>query len=633
MYLEKINSPADLAGLSVTELELLAAEIRELVIETVSVNGGHLGASLGTVELILALHRVFKVPEDRLLFDVGHQAYAHKILTGRREFFKTLRRHGGCAGFPAAWESEFDVGASGHAGTAISTAVGLSAAFGRSGSPHRAVAVVGDGALNCGMSLEGMINASRDGKNLIVVLNDNEMSISHNVGALSLFLSRNMERGWARRVRREVKDWLKSIPGIGDEMAEYAHRTHRSLKTVFTPGMLFEALRFNYIGPVNGHNIEEVERHLRMAASIDDQPVLLHVLTRKGKGYPPAEAQPSKFHGLGKFDVATGQTQPKPAGAPPTYTDIFGETLCRLAKEDDRIVAVTAAMSSGTGTGHFKSRFPTRFTDVGICEQHAVTFAAGLASQGYRPFVAIYSTFSQRAYDQIIHDVCIQKLPVTLCLDRAGLVGEDGPTHHGAFDLSFLRHIPNIKILAPRDEPELQAALITSLNLGQPLVIRYPRGSAPGHPLPNAEPLISLPPLPLGEGELLREGTDAVVIAVGSMVVAAQNAAERLFTETGRSVAVFDARWIKPLPEKQLLDLATRFDRILFAEENALAGGFSSAVLELLVDNGALRGQRIKRIGLPDAFVEHGTQAQLRHRLGLDDEGVYLTLKALMEEK
>ena len=269
------------------------------------------------------------------------------------------------------------------------------------------------------------------GRRLIVVLNDNEMSISHNVGALSLFLSRNMERGWARRVRREVKDWLKSIPGIGDEMAEYAHRTHRSLKTVFTPGMLFEALRFNYIGPVNGHNIEEVERHLRMAASIDDQPVLLHVLTRKGKGYPPAEAQPSKFHGLGKFDVATGQTQPKPAGAPPTYTDIFGETLCRLAKEDDRIVAVTAAMSSGTGTGHFKSRFPTRFTDVGICEQHAVTFAAGLASQGYRPFVAIYSTFSQRAYDQIIHDVCIQKLPVTLCLDRAGLVGEDGPTHHG----------------------------------------------------------------------------------------------------------------------------------------------------------------------------------------------------------
>ena len=501
------------------------------------------------------------------------------------------------------------------------------------GKKNHVLAVIGDGSLTGGLAFEGLNQAGDMGRRLIVVLNDNEMSISHNVGALSLFLSRNMERGWARRVRREVKDWLKSIPGIGDEMAEYAHRTHRSLKTVFTPGMLFEALRFNYIGPVNGHNIEEVERHLRMAASIDDQPVLLHVLTRKGKGYPPAEAQPSKFHGLGKFDVATGQTQPKPAGAPPTYTDIFGETLCRLAKEDDRIVAVTAAMSSGTGTGHFKSRFPTRFTDVGICEQHAVTFAAGLASQGYRPFVAIYSTFSQRAYDQIIHDVCIQKLPVTLCLDRAGLVGEDGPTHHGAFDLSFLRHIPNIKILAPRDEPELQAALITSLNLGQPLVIRYPRGSAPGRPLPNAEPLISLPPLPLGKGELLREGTDAVVFAVGSMVVAAQNAAERLFTETGRSVAVFDARWIKPLPEKQLLDLVARFDRILFAEENALAGGFSSAVLELLVDNGTLRGQRIKRIGLPDAFVEHGTQAQLRHRLGLDDEGVYLTLKALMEEK
>jgi len=322
---------------------------------------------------------------------------------------------------------------------------------------------IGDGSLTGGLAFEGLNQAGDMGRRLIVVLNDNEMSISHNVGALSLFLSRNMERGWARRVRREVKDWLKSIPGIGDEMAEYAHRTHRSLKTVFTPGMLFEALRFNYIGPVNGHNIEEVERHLRMAASIDDQPVLLHVLTRKGKGYPPAEAQPSKFHGLGKFDVATGQTQPKPAGAPPTYTDIFGETLCRLAKEDDRIVAVTAAMSSGTGTGHFKSRFPTRFTDVGICEQHAVTFAAGLASQGYRPFVAIYSTFSQRAYDQIIHDVCIQKLPVTLCLDRAGLVGEDGPTHQPVEQSAGLRLTPGVDVWRPCDGAESAVAWISAV--------------------------------------------------------------------------------------------------------------------------------------------------------------------------
>lgn len=631
--LARITHPSMVADLSLADKQILATELRQTIIRTVAANGGHLAPSLGVVELTLALLSVFDPEEDKLVWDVGHQSYAWKLLTGRSENFHTLRQLGGISGFPKIEESPFDHFGVGHSSTSVSAALGMAMARDLAGKKNHVLAVIGDGSLTGGLAFEGLNQAGDMGRRLIVVLNDNEMSISHNVGALSLFLSRNMERGWARRVRREVKDWLKSIPGIGDEMAEYAHRTHRSLKTVFTPGMLFEALRFNYIGPVNGHNIEEVERHLRMAASIDDQPVLLHVLTRKGKGYPPAEAQPSKFHGLGKFDVATGQTQPKPAGAPPTYTDIFGETLCRLAKEDDRIVAVTAAMSSGTGTGHFKSRFPTRFTDVGICEQHAVTFAAGLASQGYRPFVAIYSTFSQRAYDQIIHDVCIQKLPVTLCLDRAGLVGEDGPTHHGAFDLSFLHHIPNIKILAPRDEPELQAALITSLNLGQPLVIRYPRGSAPGRPLPNAEPLISLPPLPLGEGELLREGTDAVVIAVGSMVVAAQNAAERFFTETGRSVAVFDARWIKPLPEKQLLDLVARFDRILFAEENALAGGFSSAVLELLVDNGTLRGQRIKRIGLPDAFVEHGTQAQLRHRLGLDDEGVYLTLKALMEEK
>ena len=588
--LARITHPSMVADLSLADKQILATELRQTIIRTVAANGGHLAPSLGVVELTLALLSVFDPEEDKLVWDVGHQSYAWKLLTGRSENFHTLRQLGGISGFPKIEESPFDHFGVGHSSTSVSAALGMAMARDLAGKKNHVLAVIGDGSLTGGLAFEGLNQAGDMGRRLIVVLNDNEMSISHNVGALSLFLSRNMERGWARRVRREVKDWLKSIPGIGDEMAEYAHRTHRSLKTVFTPGMLFEALRFNYIGPVNGHNIEEVERHLRMAASIDDQPVLLHVLTRKGKGYP-------------------------------------------LAKEDDRIVAVTAAMSSGTGTGHFKSRFPTRFTDVGICEQHAVTFAAGLASQGYRPFVAIYSTFSQRAYDQIIHDVCIQKLPVTLCLDRAGLVGEDGPTHHGAFDLSFLRHIPNIKILAPRDEPELQAALITSLNLGQPLVIRYPRGSAPGRPLPNAEPLISLPPLPLGEGELLREGTDAVVIAVGSMVVAAQNAAERLFTETGRSVAVFDARWIKPLPEKQLLDLVARFDRILFAEENALAGGFSSAVLELLVDNGTLRGQRIKRIGLPDAFVEHGTQAQLRHRLGLDDEGVYLTLKALMEEK
>ncbi|MFR1533263.1 MAG: 1-deoxy-D-xylulose-5-phosphate synthase [Bilophila wadsworthia] len=375
-----------------------------------------------------------------------------KLLTGRSENFHTLRQLGGISGFPKIEESPFDHFGVGHSSTSVSAALGMAMARDLAGKKNHVLAVIGDGSLTGGLAFEGLNQAGDMGRRLIVVLNDNEMSISHNVGAVSR--PRPPWNAAGREVRREVR--TGSSPSALAMKWRNRHRTHRSLKTVFTPGMLFEALRFNYIGPVNGHNIEEVERHLRMAASIDDQPVLLHVLTRKGKGYPPAEAQPSKFHGLGKFDVATGQTQPKPAGAPPTYTDIFGETLCRLAKEDDRIVAVTAAMSSGTGTGHFKSRFPTRFTDVGICEQHAVTFAAGLASQGYRPFVAIYSTFSQRAYDQIIHDVCIQKLPVTLCLDRAGLVGEDGPTHHGAFDLSFLRHIRTSRY-SPRDEPELQA--------------------------------------------------------------------------------------------------------------------------------------------------------------------------------
>ena len=628
--LARITHPSMVAQLSLAEKNRLAAELRQTIIQTVSTNGGHLAPSLGVVELTLALLSVFNPEEDKLVWDVGHQSYAWKLLTGRSESFHTLRQLGGLSGFPKMEESPFDHFGVGHSSTSISAALGMAMARDLAGKKNHVLAVIGDGSLTAGLAFEGLNQAGDMGRRLIVVLNDNEMSISRNVGALSLFLSRNMECGWARRVRKEVKDWLKSIPGIGDEMAEYAHRTHRSLKTVFTPGMLFEALRFNYIGPVNGHDIEELERHLRMAASIDDQPVLLHVLTKKGKGYPPAEAQPSKFHGLGRFDIATGQTPPKPAGTPPSYTDVFGDTLCRLARDDERIVAVTAAMSIGTGTGHFKAHFPARFKDVGICEQHAVTFAAGLASQGFRPFVAIYSTFCQRAYDQIVHDVCIQKLPVTLCLDRAGLVGEDGPTHHGAFDLSFLRHIPNLNLLAPRDEPELQSALITALSLGQPLVIRYPRGAAPGHPLHDLESLNTLPPLPVGQGELLRDGTEAAVIAVGSMVVPAQKAADRLFEETGHSAAVFDARWIKPLPEKQLLELAGRFDKLLFAEENALEGGFSSAVLELLVDKGALHEQKIRRMGLPDAFVEHGPQSQLRHRLGLDADGLLLELKKLL---
>ena len=628
--LARITRPSLVAQLSVEEKKILADELRQTIINTVAANGAHLAPSLGVVELTLALLSVFNPDEDKVVWDVGHQSYAWKLLTGRAGAFHTLRRYGGISGFPKQSESPYDHFGVGHSSTSVSAALGMAMARDLAGRHNHVLAVIGDGSLTAGLAFEGLNQAGDQGRRLIVVLNDNEMSISQNVGALSLFLSRNMERGWARRVRREVKDWLKSIPGIGDEMAEYAHRTHRSLKTVFTPGMLFEALRFNYIGPVNGHDIEELERHLRMAASIDDQPVLLHVLTRKGKGYPPAEAHPSLFHGLGKFNVETGRPLPKPENAPPTYTEVFGDTLCRLAREDDRIVAITAAMSSGTGTGHFKAHFPARFADVGICEQHAVTFAAGLASQGFRPFVAIYSTFAQRAYDQIVHDVCIQNLPVTLCLDRAGLVGEDGSTHHGAFDLSFLRHIPNLRIIAPRDEVELRAAMVTALALSSPLVIRYPRGNATGRPLPEVESILTLPTLPPDKGELIRDGKDAAIFAVGSMVVPAQAAAERLAAETGLEAAVFDARWVKPLPEKQLLELAGRFDRILCIEENALEGGFSSAVLELLSDNGALKGQHIRRMGLPDAFIEHGAQPLLRGNLGLDADGILAALRDLL---
>ncbi len=623
--LSRIVRPVDVAELTLEEKSTLARELRERIITTVAANGGHLAPSLGVVELTIALLSVFNPEHDKVIWDVGHQSYAWKLLTGRAENFHTLRRLGGISGFPRMSESPFDHFGVGHSSTSVSAALGLAMARDLAGLGHHVLAVIGDGSLTGGLAFEGLNQAGDMGRRLIVVLNDNEMSISSNVGALSLFLSRNMERGWARRMRREVNDWLKSIPGIGEEMAAYAHRTHRSLKTVFTPGMLFEALRFNYIGPVNGHDLEAVERHLEMAASIDDQPVLLHILTRKGRGYGPAEANPTRFHGLGQFDAATGEIFGKPDGTPPTYTEIFGKTLCTLGKEDTRIVAITAAMSSGTGTEHFRARFPARFADVGICEQHAVTFAAGLAAQGYRPFVAIYSTFAQRAYDQIVHDVCLQNLPVTLCLDRAGLVGEDGPTHHGAFDLSFLRHIPNLLIVAPRDEVELQAALFTAPGLERPFAIRYPRGEASGRALPETPR-----PLPFAEGELLREGKDVAILAIGSMVLPALAAAERLATDNGPNIAVFDARWLKPLPERQILDLARRCKTLILAEENATAGGFSSAVLELLADHDMLSGLHVRRIGLPDAFVEHGSQKALRQCLGLDSDGILITLKKIL---
>ena len=630
--LSRIGQPADVARLSLADKAGLARSLREAIIGTVAANGGHLAPSLGVVELTLALLSVFNADNDKVIWDVGHQSYAWKLLTGRAATFHTLRTSGGISGFPKPDESPYDHFGVGHSSTSISAALGMSMARDLAGKDHHVIAVIGDGSLTAGMAFEGLNQAGQLRKRLIVVLNDNEMSISRNVGALSLFLSRNMAKGWARRMRHEVKDWLKSIPGIGEEMANYAHRTHRSLKNVFTPGMLFEAFGFNYIGPVDGHDQAELENHLRMAASIDDQPVLLHVLTRKGKGYEPAESEPSRFHGLGRFDRATGKPEVAPAKAP-SYTDVFGATLCELAARDPRIVTITAAMSSGTGTERFRHLYPDRFVDVGICEQHAVTFAAGLASQGLRPFVAIYSTFAQRAYDQLVHDMALQRLPVTVCLDRAGLVGEDGPTHHGVFDLSFVRHVPELAMLAPRDEAELVRALHTAAVFDKPLIIRYPRGAGQGVPLPATPPAPEgglLPPLSM-DGELLRDGTDVLILAVGSMVHPALEAARVLAETHDLAVAVFDPVWLKPLPEAAIGRLAARFPALLMVEENALAGGFSSAVLESLADAGVAM-PRIKRLGIPDAFIEHGTQKSLRANLDLDAAGIVRAALALVAQ-
>lgn len=623
--LDGITDPAQVAALSESELERLADEVRRRIIDVVAHNGGHLAPSLGVVELTLALFSTFDLNRDKLIWDVGHQAYAHKLLTGRADRFHTLRLLDGLSGFPRMAESPYDHFGVGHSSTSISAALGMALARDLSGLRHHVLAIIGDGSLTAGEAFEGLNLAGHMGRRLIVVLNDNEMSISPNVGALSLFLSRTLSRRWVRQTRREVLKFLRSIPRIGQKLALYAMRGEWSFKSFFTPGMLFEAFRFTYIGPVDGHDLPTLRRHLQMAAAVEDGPVLLHVRTRKGKGYSPAEKNPTQYHGVGLFTPETGL--PVASASLPTFTRVFSNTLVELAEKDKRIIAITAAMPEGTGTNRFRERFPERFVDTGICEQHAVTFAAGLASQGYRPALAIYSTFLQRGYDQVVHDVCIQNLPVTFCVDRAGLVGEDGATHHGAFDIAFLRHIPQIRMLAPRDEDMLRHCLKTALNGDGPYALRYPRGAGFGVPLAG-EPRLLAP----GVGEVLRQGEHIAVIAVGNRAHPALEAAALAERELGFSPLVFDPVWLKPLPEAQLADLARRFDRLLIVEEGSLAGGFSSAVLEFLNDQGLLRGQRIRRLGLPDCFVEHGKQLQLREILGLRSQGIARAILELARE-
>ncbi len=621
--LAQIKSPTDLKRLEKKQLPQLAEELRERIVATVATNGGHLGSSLGVVELTIALHRVFDSPQDKIVWDVGHQAYAHKLLTGRQEQFPTLRQLDGLSGFPKRNESEHDCFDVGHSSTSISAALGMAAARDIQGRDNKVVAIIGDGSLTAGMAFEALNHAGGLKEKLVVILNDNEMSISRNVGALSSFLSRKMTSDAFLRFKKETEQLLGYVPRIGRDLVNIAKRAEESLKGFMTPGMLFEGFGFDYFGPLDGHNIEELAETLRNVAQIKG-PVLLHVLTKKGKGYQPAEQNPRKFHGVGPFDSMTGEVcVSKTVPAAKSYTAVFGETLIDLAGADQRLVAVTAAMAAGTGLTKFAEKFPERFFDVGIAEQHAVTFAAGLASQGLRPLVAIYSTFMQRSYDQVLHDVCLQNLPVTLAMDRGGLVGADGPTHHGVFDLSFLRHLPNMTLAVPRDEAELQRIMLTAAMAPGPFAYRYPRGSGVGVPL-----LQTIEPLPIGKGELLCEGGDGVLIAVGSMVQEALTAAERLRAQ-GVEIAVVDGRFVKPLDYELILAQAEHAPFVMTVEENALQGGFGSAVLELLADNGL--SVPVIRVGIPDQFVEQGTQSELRALLGLNVDGLIDKIRSVMQ--
>ena len=617
--LARVTGPADVARMSLDELAHLAVDLRRVIIDQCSEGGGHLAPSLGVVELTLALYKAFDFERDKLIWDVGHQAYAHKLLTGRLARFGTLRSLDGVSGFPRLSESPYDHFGVGHSSTSISAALGMAMARDLAGLDHRVVSVIGDGSMTAGLAYEGLNQAGDMGRKMVVVLNDNEMSISKNVGALSSFLSRRLSRPAPQRFKREFESWLAAIPRIGKDLAMYARRSEDSLKTFFTPGMLFEAFRFTYVGPIDGHDTASLIDVFEQTKGMD-RPVLVHVLTKKGRGYKPAETNPTYFHGVGSFEPETGLAPAKPGGGHKTYTEVLGETLCRLADADEKIVAITAAMPEGTGTDCFRQSHPERFVDVGICEPHAVTFAAGLATQGFKPAVCIYSTFLQRSYDQIVHDVCLQNLNVNFFLDRAGLVGEDGATHHGVFDIAYLRHVPNLLFMSPKDEAELAQMVATALAQPGPAAVRYPRGVGPGADVPTGPEALEL--LPIGQGELLRDGADAVLIALGSRVYPALEAAQQLEAEQGLSVAVFNARFIKPLPEAQLLELAGRFKRIITVEEGCLAGGFGSAVLELLADRNVLSGHTVKRVGIPDAFVEHGTSKALRARVGIDKAGI-----------
>lgn len=631
MYLESITTPADLRRLSMDQLRELAEELRTRIIEQVSRGGGHLASNLGVIELTIAFHYVFDSPRDKIIWDVGHQSYAHKILTGRAAEFGSLRRFGGLSGFPKRSESPHDAFGTGHSATSISAALGIVEARDLKGEQFKVVAVIGDGALTGGLAFEGLNQAGHRRKDMIVILNDNEMSISPNVGALSAYLHRVLTGSFFKKVRQETRAILEGIPKIGESVAKIAHRAEGSLKGFFLPGGLFVDLGFEYLGPIDGHDIQLLIETFENIKQIKE-PIFLHIVTRKGKGYKFSEEDPCVFHGVGPFEVETGTQQSaikqsdQPNVCSQSWCEAFGRMLTEIAAQDPKVVAITAAMTEGTGLTPFAEKYPKRFYDVGIAEQHAVTFAAGLATQGLRPVVAVYSTFLQRAYDQVIHDVCLQNLPVLFAIDRAGIVGEDGPTHHGVFDISFLRCVPNLLVMAPKDLDELKRMLVYALKHDGPAAIRYPRGKMET----NLSYLFHDFDLKKGAAEVLTEGTDLAIIAVGHTVAPSLKAAESL-RRNGVRATVVNARFLKPIDADLFISLAEKTGRILTVEENALSGGFGASVLEALSVAG-VTGVATRCVGVPDHFVEHGSQKRLREMYGLDENGIYQAAMGLIDK-
>ncbi len=619
--LERINRPEDLKALSIPELEQAAEDIRRFLIEKLSVTGGHLSSNLGVVELTLALHYHFTSPRDRIIFDVGHQSYVHKILTGRKDRFDTLRKSNGLCGFIKRSESEHDVWEAGHSSTSLSAAMGMATARDLTGGQNKVVAVIGDGALTGGMAFEALNHIGHEQTKLTIVLNDNEMSIAPNVGAMHNYLTKIRADRHYKKAKEEIEALLKKIPAIGESLAKTVERVKDSMKYLLVPGVLFEELGFTYFGPVDGHNLTQLLETFKQADKVKG-PVMIHVVTLKGKGYTHAEADSHAWHGASAYKIESGQMIK--AVGPAMYTEVFGSTLIDLAEQDERIVAVTPAMPGGSGLMKFAERFPKRMIDVGIAEQHAATLCAALAQEGLKPVFAVYSTFLQRAYDQVVHDICRPNLNVAFAIDRAGFVGPDGETHQGVYDIAFLRSLPNMVIMMPKDENELRRMMKTALDYdGGPIAYRYPRVNGYG-----LKPLHELEPLPIGTWETVREGETVAILAVGPMVKVAEEAADLLRSQ-GIQPKIVNARFIKPMDEEMLLQLAKGRYHILTVEEGVRKGGFGSAVLEFYADRG-IYGLHIKNIGVPDYFVEHGSIPEQRREVGLTAEGLAAQIQSLL---